>query len=68
MATTLRQSISAMSSSDSLTPSRKTYPRIKQHVASYHAIKVTAHKAIHSKLRPKIGWHGNVPQHLWTPI
>ena len=26
------------------------------------------HKASYSKLRPKIGCHGNVPQHLWTPI
>jgi len=24
--------------------------------------------ASYSKLRPKIGCHGNVPQHLWTPI
>ena len=25
------------------------------------------HKASYSKLRPKIGCHGNVPQHRWTP-
>jgi len=25
-------------------------------------------KASYSKLRPKIGCHGNVPQHLWTLI
>ena len=25
------------------------------------------HKASYGQLRPKIGCHGNVPQHLWTP-
>jgi len=53
MATTHRHSISAMSSSDSLTP--KPTPRIKQCVASYHTTKIIAHQ------RPKIGCHGNVP-------
>jgi len=66
MAVTLRHSISAMSSSDSLT--LKTTPRIKQCVASYHTTKVIAHKTSYSKLRPKIDCHGNVPQHLWTPM
>jgi len=42
-------------------------PRIKQRVASYHTTKVIAHKVSYSKLHPKIGCHGNVPQHLWTP-
>ena len=43
MATTLWHSISAMSSSDSLT--RKTHPyRIKLRVASYHTTKVIAHR------------------------
>ena len=42
MATTLWHSISAMSSSDSLTP--KTHPRIKLRVASYHTVKVIAHQ------------------------
>jgi len=46
---------------------RKPTPRIKQRVASYHTTKVIAHKASYSKLRPKIGCHGNVPQHCWTP-
>ena len=59
-----------MSSSDSLTP--KTHPRIKLRVASYHTTKVMAHQTpkpcSYSKLRPKIGCHGNVPQHLWIPI
>jgi len=61
MATTLRQSISAMSSSDSLTP--KPTPRIKRRVASYHTTKVITHKATYSKLKlcPKIGCHGNIP-------
>ena len=59
MATTLRHSISATSSSDR--------PKIKQHVASYHTTTVIAHKANYSKLHPKIGCHGNVPQHSWTP-
>ena len=53
ISTTLRHSISAMSSSDSLTP--KTTPRIKQRVASYHTTKMIAHR------KPKIGYHGNVP-------
>ena len=38
MATSLRPSILAMSSLDSLTP--KTYPRIKQRVASCHTAEV----------------------------
>jgi len=41
MATSLRTSKSAMSSSDSLTP--KPTPRIKQCVASYHTTEVIAH-------------------------
>ena len=61
IATTLWHSISAMSSSDSLTP--KPTSRIKLHVASYHTTKVIAHKASYSNLRPKIASQGNVPQH-----
>jgi len=33
----------------------------------YHTTKVIAHKANYSKLRPKIGCHGKVPRHRWTP-
>jgi len=52
----LRHSISAMSSSDSLTlKSWKPTPTIKQRVASYHATKSIAHR------KPKISCHGNVP-------
>jgi len=36
-------------------------------VSRCHTTKVIAHKASYSKLRPKIGWHGNLPQHRWTP-
>jgi len=46
---------------------RKPAPRIKQRVASYHTTKVIANKASYSKLRPKIGCHGNLRQHRWTP-
>jgi len=46
---------------------RKSTPRIKQRLASYLTTKVIAHKASYSKLRPKIGCHGNVPQHHSTP-
>jgi len=60
MATSLRTKKSAMSSSDSLT--RKPTPRIKQRVASYHTTEVIAQR------KAKRGCHGNVPQHLWTPI
>jgi len=68
MATCLRTSKSAMSSSDSLTPKRrKPTARIKQRVATYHTTKVITQKATYSKLCPKIGCHGNVPQHRWTP-
>jgi len=42
--------------------------RIKHRLASYHTTKVIANKASYSKLRPKIGCHGNLLQHLWTPI
>jgi len=62
MATTLRHSIAAMSSSDSLTT-----PGIKQRAVSYHTTKLIAHKANYSKLHPKIGCHGNFPEHRWTP-
>jgi len=67
MAMTLRHSILAMSSSDSLTP--KTHPLESNSVSLtiYHTTKVIAHNAIYSKLHPKIGCHGNVPQHRWTP-
>jgi len=65
MEITLRCSISAMFSLDSLTS--KTHPRIKQCVAKYHTTKVIAHKASYSKLCLKIGCHGNVLQHCWTP-
>jgi len=41
---------------------RKPTPRIKQRVASYHTSEVIAHP------KAKRGCHGNVPQHLWTPI
>ena len=41
---------------------RKSSPRIKQRIASYHSTKVIAHQ------KAKGGCHGNVPQHLWTPI
>jgi len=61
-ATSLRTSKSAMSSWHSLTP--KTHPEIKQCVAGYHTIGDIAHKASYSKLRPKNGGHGNVPQHF----
>jgi len=47
-----------MSSSDSMTP--KTLP--KNQTACRYTTKVIAHKASYSKLRPKIGCHGNVPQ------
>ena len=47
---------------------RKPTARIKQRVASYHTTKVIAHKASYNKLWPKIGCHGNVPQHRWIPI
>jgi len=52
---------------------RKPTPRIKLHVASYHTTKVIAHqtsnaKASYSKSCPKIGCHGNVSQHLSSPI
>jgi len=40
--------------------------RVKQCVIPI-TTKVIAHKASYSKLRPKIGCHGNVPQHRWTP-
>ena len=53
MATTLRHSISAMYSSDSLT--QKTHPRIKQRVASYHTTKVIAHaKPVIANCVPKL--------------
>jgi len=29
---------------------------------------IESQKASYSKLRPKIGCHGNVPQYLWTSI
>ena len=58
MATSLRTSTSAMSSSDSLTP--KTHPRIKERVASYHTTEVMAHR------KAKKGCHGNVPPHCQT--
>jgi len=50
---------------------RKPTPRIKQRVASYHTTKVIAHrtpKPVIANCVPKKGCHGNVPQHLWTPI
>jgi len=57
-----------MSSSDSIAWPRKPTPRIKQCVTSYLTTKVIiAHKASYSKLRPKIGCHGNVSQHSWPP-
>jgi len=48
MATTLEHSISAMISSDSLTP--KTTPRIKRRVARYHTTKVIARRKPKSQL------------------
>jgi len=54
--------IESSSSFDSLIPiSRKSTPRIKQRVTSYHITEVIAHR------KAKRGCHGNVPQHLWTP-
>jgi len=61
---------------------RKPTPRIKQRVTSYHTTEVIARqkakrgclvtivrtKPVNSNFSPKIGCHGNVPQHLWTPI
>jgi len=55
MATTLWHSISAMSSSDSLTS--KTHPRIKLRVASYHTPRVIAHqmpKPVKANCVPKL--------------
>jgi len=52
MATSLRISISDMSSSDSLTP--KTHNRIKYRAASYHTTEIIAHR------KPKSGCHDNV--------
>jgi len=46
---------------------QKPTPRIKQRVASYHTTKVIANNASYGKLCPKIGCHGNVPQHRWAP-
>jgi len=53
MTTSVRISISAMSSWDSF--SSKTTLRIKQRVASYHTTKAVAHR------KPKSGCSGNVP-------
>jgi len=65
MATTLTHSISAMSSSDSVTS--KTHPWNQTACHYYHTTTVIAHTASYSKLRPIIGCRGNVPQHFSTP-
>ena len=65
MAMTLRYSISAMSSSDSLTP--KPSPRIKQRVASYHTTKVIAHRM--PKSNASQNWSPSTPwQHPSAPV
>jgi len=59
-----------MSLSDSLTP--KTHPLESNYVSlaiiqpKLWPIKRQSHS--YSKLSPKVGCHGNVPQYLWTPI
>ena len=56
MATSLRTSKSAMSSSDNLTPASNPD---SNSVSLYEG---------YSPTKAKIGCHGNVPQHLWSPI
>jgi len=69
MATTGRHSISTVFSSDSLTLKTRSWNQTAcRYIIQPKLEPIKGYRTSYGKLHPKIDCHGNVPQHLWTPI